>query len=173
MRPRAPPILWVIIEGDPADSNPRTNVRLEPNLQANFRADRICVRNMTVCHKGFALTGYSARGVWFDNVEFRGTKAQEQNTKPITLAVGTAVWFTACRYWKLGSAMRRAGTQRPMLIRGCEAARGMQALTILTSRWIASLDDTVSYTDKGSSLGCATAGWGDEASTCEDHIVFG
>ena len=150
---------WLVVEGDPADANPRANVILQTaDGYPGLRAPRLQMRNLTL-ELGTANLDYGlVRFWWYNNVELRGRAGQDQNAKPAS-GTGFAVFYTQCRYWKHGFSMRWSYSHQPFLIRGCEGSRRMEAITILTTKWIAALDATVSDIPNSSNELYATGGW--------------
>lgn len=145
---------WGVIEGDPAFGDPRADVVLRTGRTTVLRASRMMLRNLRLETGGSAMSNSATNHWWLDNVEVRGKAGLETSaTSPFSAPRG-ALYFSRVRYWRSGSSMRYSANQRPFLVRGCEASRRIEALVVVSSKWIAAIDPTASTL-----VETAVAGW--------------
>lgn len=173
---------WPNLIGDPDDADPRANCILQTGASAiSPRISRWRIADMTLAIGGASLVLSAPTYWWYDNAEIRGKPGFEAATTGITSvtpAAGFASLFaTRSRLWKYGPAAgwkyNGAGT-RPLLIRGCETTRRMEAACIIGNRWIEHLDPAITPATADQctaawSLGNAIADTG----PVEDFIVAG
>lgn len=163
---------WPIVEGDPADPDPRTNVILQTNTDSGLSVASARFRNMSVELGQFPLDYFFTRYWWFDNLEMRGKAGQDQNSKPPISPNEGHVFYTGTRVWKYGFSMRWAQSHQPHLIRACEGSRRMEAMAIFTSRWIAAIDPTVTNIPNASGELYAVGGWQISSIQAANRMLF-
>ncbi|QYE33691.1 hypothetical protein KZX46_12595 [Polymorphobacter sp. PAMC 29334] len=115
---------WEIVEGDPADANPRVNVVVAQGAGGSTRSTRCQFRNMTVVGATAAVPFNATTYGWLDNVEVRGAVGFESNTVQIFGNATNAFW-TNLRFWKLGSYFSG------QLCRNAEVVSGIAGITVL------------------------------------------
>lgn len=144
---------WLIIEGDPADPNPRANIVLRVPSSANGsgRQTRTLYRRVSV--EAGSLNVALSVNAWLDDVEVRGTAGAETVSTPPINATGGS-WYTNVRWWKYGIGPAKSGTtQFPILVRNCEVERGIGAPVVLNCRRLPSaLAATIGIIGEGGSL---------------------
>lgn len=119
---------WEIVEGDPADANPRGNIVVAQATSGNTRSTRTLVRNLTIIGPSTANFLTSPYG-WIDNVEVRGPSGNATNTATLFNSSGSlATYWTRSRYWQIGSYIGGP------LVRACEVENGIAATVVVTSR---------------------------------------
>nr|WP_295661276.1 hypothetical protein [Polymorphobacter sp.] len=118
---------WEIVEGDPADANPRANVVIAQGAGGNTRSSRCQFRNMTILGSTGATAFNRTTYGWADNVEIRGQTGFEGNGTAIFDVSATNSFWTNLRYWKLGNFI---GGQ---LNRNCEVVAALGGITVLNN----------------------------------------
>ena len=173
---------WPNLIGDPDDVDPRANCILQTGSSSIApRISRWRIANMTLAVGGTSLVLSAPTYWWYDNAEIRGKAGFEAATTGITSvtpAAGFASLFaTRSRLWKYGQSAgwkyNGSGT-RPLLIRGCETTRRMEAACIISNRWIEYLDPGVT----AATADQCTAAWNSgspigDIGPVEDFIVAG
>jgi hypothetical protein len=96
--------LWEIMEGDPADSNPRANVVIgNSGTVGTSRAVRTIVRNMSVFPSVGTASILTPTYGWVDNVEYKGTGAVIDGNTPFFFG-STATFWTNMKHWQMAKA---------------------------------------------------------------------
>jgi hypothetical protein len=117
---------WDIIEGDPADSNPRVNVIQNiPVTAPSLRLSRVNVRNLFLSGTSGSGPPLSTTYGWADNVEINGS-VQSNNTTIFNTGATNTFW-TNTKYWKFSTYL---GGQ---LARNCQVENVISSITALNN----------------------------------------
>ncbi len=170
--------LPVRVEGDPDDSNPRTNCILQTQVaNRRIRATKAALSNLSVELATAALFDSLTIYIGLENVEVRGKVGSE--TAAVGLGNGippAGQWNfsgTRTKWWRSGTRMS-GNAQRFGLIRACEASRRAEGLCTLGHRYISGgtgAEDTTHTAEETAAVG----GWTGPTTTgsAEDVIVAG
>lgn len=124
-------LTWDIIEGDPADGNPRANIviQTQSTFGGNTRAARCLFRNMKlVGTPGVASVPFSSSPyAWVDNCEARGPVGTATNTVPLLGNGLLAGYWTNSKVWQMGTGIFGVVT------RNCQVEYGIWAGAILNN----------------------------------------
>ena len=123
---------WLVIEGNPADSAPRTNCILRAPATANGlnRLSRIRVTGVSV--EAQTNTVMAAAYAWLDGAELRGIAGQETATGTPFAASGALLYLTNAKWWKHGTSPVVSGSnQIPVLVRNVAVERSINAPVVL------------------------------------------
>jgi len=152
---------WPNVIGDPNEADPRSACILQTAAAAIApRIARWRIANLTLQVGVNGLVLSAPTYWWFDNATIEGKAGSQTASTSITSvtpATGYAsLYATRSRFWKYGVSWKYNGSgYRPALIRGCETTRRMEALAIVSNRWIEHLDAAISP----ASADQCTAGW--------------
>lgn len=121
----------LVIEGDPANANPRAACILRSPGTANgsSRISRFAFANLSVEAQTNAVCG--AATAWLNNVEVRGVAGQTTTTGVPFGATGGLLWATNVKWWQHGTGLVYSGSQITMLARSCQVERPLSAPVVV------------------------------------------
>lgn len=171
---------WPNVIGDPDAADPRAACILQTATGSiSPRISRWRIANLTLLVGVNGLVLSAPTYWWFDNTTIEGKPGSQTATTAITSVTPAAgfasLYATRSRFWKYGVSWKYNGSgYRPALIRGCESTRRMEALAIVSNRWIEHLDSTITAATSDTctsawSVGAALT----DVGAAEDFIVVG
>ncbi len=165
----------VFIEGDPDNSDPRSNCILQTATSGNPRVTRVRLRRLRLDSGTASLMGSQVVLWWLDDMEIRGKAGQETNTiHPLSSGAPPAnQWNLAITNvrisrtgWRVGAASTKAG-----LVRATQHSRQLDALCMVKNRFIPVSEDTTATGDlNGYSMWVVSGGTADVGSA-EDIVL--
>ena len=122
---------WLVVEGDPANANPRANciVQSPASASGSSRVTRVHFANLTLLAQTNACLAVNA--AWVDGIEVRGVAGQTNTTGNPVSPSGSFEWITATKWWQHGTAPALAGTVNPVLVRATTVERAINAPVVL------------------------------------------
>ena len=149
---------WLVIEGDPADANPRADCILRSAASVTSRVTRVAYANLSV--EAGTSTVMAQTLTWLNNAELRGQSGQTTATTTPFGATNGLIYATNVKWWQYGlGAVSSGTTQSPVLLRAVQVERQMGAPVVLNCARLPSaiagqpgVANIVSATDVGSSL---------------------
>jgi hypothetical protein len=135
----------ILIEGDPDDSDPRTNCIWQTGTSSTTRAPRLRLRRMNVQVGTVALVGSTTTQWFLDDMTVSGKAGLETNTIYAFTATVTAglanIFATKTKYWRTGSRLGSANGNVG-LTRAVEHSRALNILAGVKNRFIPASEDT-------------------------------
>lgn len=163
----------VLVEGDPDDSDPRTNCIWQTGTTATVRVPRMRLRRLNTQVGTVALTGVTTQ--WFlDDMTVSGKAGLETNTIYAFTATVTAglanIFATKTKYWRTGSRLGSANGNVG-LTRAVEHSRALNILAGVKNRFIPASEDATVVGVTGSYQTNGITGGTTDLGLAED-IVF-
>ena len=166
----------IIIEGDPADSNPRVNCVVNTNSAASdFRGpDRAVFKNASIKINGSPF--YLWIPYWhFDNVTISGQSGFETGGASLvggSVAPGgkLGLHFTRTKIWRCAASLNTSFGAGIKLIRNSEWVRNAASTVVCTSRLISEAED--SFIANNTTVGTTLMGTPLQASDGDSAAVY-
>lgn len=152
---------WLVIEGDPADANPRANCILRGGASnvagwQNVSRVRFTGLAMEAATGKFAFAPYA----WCDNFEFRNATPTDTAAYYGWAASPGLVWATNGKWWKAGLSPATLGSQHnPILVRAVTVERSLNApIVVSCARLPSAIAGTAGITSTGTNVTDAGVG---------------
>ncbi len=160
---------WLVVEGDPADGNPRADCILRTPTSANgqIKVTRVRFANLSV--EAGTNVVMAPTATWLDNVELRGASGQTALTITPFGVTNALLWATNTKWWQYGIGPAVSGlSQTPVLLRNVSAERSLGAPVVLNC---ARLATAVAGTAGVAGVGTQTTGATDAGAALERIVV--